>query len=138
MAHFILGEQKTALIKPHLKLVNFILLLVLNYSNASNSLPGVFRNPDLAFLGFVLITTLAFCAAAFFAGWLLARVFKADKSDQAALMFGLGMNNNGTGLVLASIALADHPAVMLPMIFYTLVQQVLAALIDSKMFKASD
>ena len=53
-------------------------------------------------------------------------------------MFSLGMNNNGTGLVLAATALADHPAVMLPMIFYTLVQQVIAAIIDLKLFRAAD
>jgi hypothetical protein len=41
-------------------------------------------------------------------------------------MFGLGMNNNGTGLVLASLALANHPKVMIPIIFYNLVQQVFA------------
>jgi predicted Na+-dependent transporter len=42
-------------------------------------------------------------------------------------MFGLGMNNNGTGLVLASATLADHPLVMLPIIFYNLVQHLMAA-----------
>jgi hypothetical protein len=39
---------------------------------------------------------------------------------------GLGMNNNGTGLVLASLALADHPKVMIPVILYNLVQYVFA------------
>ena len=53
-------------------------------------------------------------------------------------MFGLGMNNNGTGLVLAASALADHPAVLLPMIFYTLIQQVLAAVIDRWLFRSND
>ncbi len=45
-------------------------------------------------------------------------------------MFGLGMNNNGTGMVLASVALADHPLVMLPIIFYNLVQHLIAAIVD--------
>ncbi len=53
-------------------------------------------------------------------------------------MFGLGMNNNGTGLVLAASALSDHPAVLLPMIFYTLTQQVLAAVIDSRLFRTNN
>lgn len=44
-------------------------------------------------------------------------------------MYGLGMNNNGTGLVLASMALADHPGVMLPIIIYNLVQQVVAGVV---------
>ena len=41
-------------------------------------------------------------------------------------MFALGMNNNGTGLVLASMAMADHPRVMLPIIFYNMVQHLVA------------
>ena len=64
---------------------------------------------------------LAFGAGRLIAGWL-----GSDAPTRASLMFGLGMNNNGTGLVLASMALADHPRVMLPIIFYNLVQQVVA------------
>jgi BASS family bile acid:Na+ symporter len=41
-------------------------------------------------------------------------------------MFGLGMNNNGTGLVLASIALSSYPNIMVPIIFYNLVQHIAA------------
>ena len=57
---------------------------------------------------------------------LIARLWGVDPGKQTSLMFGLGMNNNGTGLVLASLALADHPKVMIPIIFYNLVQQVFA------------
>lgn len=138
VVHFILGEQRTALFKPYLKLANFIVLLLLNYSNAATSLPQAFGKPDVDFLAFIYGTTIVLCIAAFGAGWLLARWLKTDKSDQAALMFGLGMNNNGTGLVLAAATLADHPAVLLPMIFYTLVQQVIAALVDWRFFKTED
>ena len=45
-------------------------------------------------------------------------------------MFGLGMNNNGTGLVMASLALADHPRVLLPIIVYNLVQHLVAGAAD--------
>jgi bile acid:Na+ symporter, BASS family len=41
-------------------------------------------------------------------------------------MYGLGMNNNGTGLVLASLALASFPRVMVPIILYNIVQHLLA------------
>jgi BASS family bile acid:Na+ symporter len=46
-------------------------------------------------------------------------------------MFGLGMSNNGTGQVLASVALAAQPAVLLPVIVYNLVQHLMAAFADS-------
>ena len=45
-------------------------------------------------------------------------------------MFGLGMNNNGTGLVLALMTLVDDPLVMLPIIFYNLVQHLVASVVD--------
>ena len=134
--HFVLGETRTAAVKPYLKLVNFIVLLLLNYSNAATSLPEAFAKPDVDYLVFIFIATLSLCASAFAAGWLIARLLKCNLADQATLMFSLGMNNNGTGLVLAAATLSDHPAVLLPMIFYTLVQQVLAAIIDLKLFKA--
>jgi len=38
----------------------------------------------------------------------------------------LGMNNNGTGLVLASLVLVSYPRVMVPIIFYNLVQHLVA------------
>ena len=63
-------------------------------------------------------------------GWLVARLMKSPADDMTSLMFGLGMNNNGTGLVLASMALEDHPRVLLPIIFYNLVQHLGAGLAD--------
>jgi BASS family bile acid:Na+ symporter len=48
-------------------------------------------------------------------------------------MFGLGMNNNGAGLVLASLTLSDHPSVMLPIIINILLQH-LAASVVGKVF----
>ena len=53
-------------------------------------------------------------------------------------MFGLGMNNNGTGLVLASMALTEHPQVMVPIIFYNLVQHVVAGGVDFAFFKETE
>jgi len=40
------------------------------------------------------------------------------------------MSNNGTGLVLASVTLADHAMVTLPIIFYNLVQHLVAGAVD--------
>lgn len=138
ISHYFLGDKKTVAIKPLMKLTNFVFLLLLNYSNASLSLPGVFKKPDWDFLALIMLITVLVCVFAFASGGLLAKLLKANNSDKAALMFSLGMNNNGTGLVLAAAALADHPAVMLPMIFYTMVQQVVAAIVDWKVFKAQD
>lgn len=115
---------------PRLKLMNCVILLILNYANAAVSLPQAFSNPDLDFLGAILGITLLLCSVAFFSGWLIAKCLRSNRSDQVALMFGLGMNNNGTGLVLASMSLADHPRVLLPIIFYNLVQHLIAGSVN--------
>jgi BASS family bile acid:Na+ symporter len=124
------GEERIASAKPILKLANSVNLLLLNYSNASVSLPQTFADPDWDFLAATLAIVVGLCCLAFASGWLLARFYEAKRGEEVALMFGLGMNNNGTGLVLASLALADHPRVMLPIIFYNLVQHLVAGGVD--------
>jgi BASS family bile acid:Na+ symporter len=129
-AHVVVGEARVASSKPVLKLLNSINLLLLNYSNASLSLPQTIADPDWDFLAVILAIVTSLCLLAFASGWLIARLFRADDSQRISLMFGLGMNNNGTGLVLASMALADHPRVLLPIIFYNVVQHLVAAGVD--------
>jgi|SRR5579883_767307 len=127
---FIFGERRLARVMPALKLLNLIDLLVLNYTNAAVALPQVLRSPDWDFLVLTLSLALSLCIGAFAVGWLIARALHGSRADTIALLFGLGMNNNGTGLVLASTALADHPLVLLPIIFYNLVQQIIAGAVD--------
>lgn len=126
----VVGGTRTAAMRPQLKLINSAILLALNYSNASVSLPQAVVHPDPDFLALTLAIVVCLCALAFTAGRWLSRVLRATPSQCTALMFGLGMNNNGTGLVLASLSLADHPRVMLPIIFYNLVQHVMAGIVD--------
>ncbi len=124
------GEARVAAAKSPLKLINSAILLVLNYSNASVSLPQAFADPDPDFLALTLGVVVGLCILAFTAGWLIAQFLRTTPSQRTALVFGLGMNNNGTGLVLASMSLADHPRVMLPIIFYNLVQHLIAGVVD--------
>jgi BASS family bile acid:Na+ symporter len=125
-----LGKPRVVAAKPYLKLVNSAILLLLNYSNAAVSLPQAIADPDPDFLAVTLGITLLLCVFAFAAGWGIAWLRNSDQPERVALMFGLGMNNNGTGLVLASMALADHPRVLLPIIFYNLVQHLVAGSVD--------
>lgn len=124
----LLGEVQG--LRRHLKLANALVLLALNYSNASLSLPDAVRHPDADFLAVTLAIVLASCVLAFAAGAWLSRSLRTGAAQQVALMYGLGMNNNGTGLVLASLALADHPRVVLPIIFYNLVQHLVAGAVE--------
>lgn len=138
VAHVFLGEKRTALISPYVKLINSAILVTLNYSNAALSLPGVVSHPDLDFLVAILIIVGSLCSAMFAAGYLISRVFRAGRGSAASLMFGLGMNNNGAGLVLASLALSDHPSVMLPIIIYNLLQHLAASVVDKVLSRGGE
>jgi BASS family bile acid:Na+ symporter len=122
----LLGDRLTDLLRPWLKLANAANLLILCYSNAAISLPQAVARPDLDFLAAILAITVSLCLFAFGSGWGLGHLLRLQPGGRASLMYGLGMNNNGTGLVLASFAFADHPRVLLPIIIYNLVQQVVA------------
>ncbi|HSQ90582.1 MAG TPA: bile acid:sodium symporter [Nitrospiraceae bacterium] len=123
---FAVPEAPLSAIMPFIKLINAIVLLLLNYSNASVSLPQAVADRDFDFLAVTLAITTGLCFTAFASGYGLSRLFQVDESDRVSLMYGLGMNNNGTGLVLASLALASYPRVMVPIIFYNLVQHLVA------------
>jgi BASS family bile acid:Na+ symporter len=125
-----LGEELLRPVRPAMRLVNSVNLLLLCYSNAALALPETVADPDWDFLGVLLVIVLALCVLGFAAGWLLAWLLGTDEAGRTSLMFGLGMNNNGTGLVLAGTALAHLPNVMLPVLFYNLVQHLVAALTD--------
>jgi BASS family bile acid:Na+ symporter len=111
---------------PYLKVINSLVLLVLNYSNASVSLPQAIADRDVDFLVVTLVITTGLCLTAFATAYWLSCLFKTDQAERVSLMYGLGMNNNGTGLVLASLALSSFPRVMVPIIFYNLVQHLVA------------
>jgi BASS family bile acid:Na+ symporter len=123
------GGPRADAARPYLKLVNSAVLLVLNYANGAASLPRAAAEHDWDFLGLNLGVALTLCVAGFASGWWLARLLRADRGQRASLTFGLGMSNNGASLVLASVALPGHPRVMLPLIFYNLVQHLVAAVV---------
>jgi len=122
----IVPERRLSAGMPYLKVINSLVLLVLNYSNASVSLPQAIADRDVDFLVVTLVITTGLCLTAFATAYWLSCLFKTDQAERVSLMYGLGMNNNGTGLVLASLALSSFPRVMVPIIFYNFVQHLVA------------
>src|SRR5258708_18482572 len=55
IVHFVFGEGRIHALRAALKLANYVVLLLLNYSNASIALPQAFGNPDADFLFFFSI-----------------------------------------------------------------------------------
>ena len=105
----------------YLKFINNIVLLLMNYSNASVSLPQAIADRDYDFLACTFAISAGLCLTLFAAGYVMSRLFTLEQDDSTLLMFGREMNNNGTGLVLASLALPSYPNIMVPIIFYDLI-----------------
>lgn len=126
----VLGDGPVGRCRPALKLGSSAVLLTLCYANAAVALPGTVAQPDWDFLAVMFAVVLAMCCAGFAAGGAIGWAFRADGGQRSSLMFGLGMTNNGTGLVVAAGALGHYPAVMVPIIFYNLIQHVVAAVTD--------
>lgn len=135
LCRWLIGEGKAKAALPAVKLANAAVLLVLCYGNAAVSLPEAVANPDADFVAAMLLVAGGLCVTGFGSGWLIARGLGADAGRRNALMFGLGMNNNGTGLVLAASALAAYPRVMQPIILYNLVQHLVAAAVASRLVR---
>jgi BASS family bile acid:Na+ symporter len=129
----IASERRLTAIMPYVKLSNSFILLALNYSNGSVSLPKAVADHDLDFLAVTLGLTAGLCMTAFSAAYWLSCLFDTDEAERVSLMYGLGMNNNGTGLVLASLALASYPRVMIPIILYNIVQHLVAGAVHQLM-----
>jgi BASS family bile acid:Na+ symporter len=121
-----IGDAPVDRIKADLKLVNSVALLALNYANGAVALPQIVAYPDWDFLALTLAVAVLLAVVTFTSGWWLGRLLRADRASCTALMFGLGMSNNGSGMTLAVVALAGYPRVLLPIIFYNLIQHLAA------------
>jgi BASS family bile acid:Na+ symporter len=132
LASRLIGSARVRRLRPALKAFNLVALLALVYTGASAALaPGLSGlGLDPVFAVAALGLAAAFCAASFAAGWAVARALRAAPGEETALVFGLGMSNNGTGMVLAATAAVGGPVVMMVLAAYTLIQHLAAGLVD--------
>ncbi|TWT76152.1 Sodium Bile acid symporter family protein [Posidoniimonas polymericola] len=127
----VLGPQRTARLRPWIRLAGSGLLLLLIYAFASASLQIVEARSAGERLATAIMLAGVLCVAAFSTGWLIAKLAKASRPTTAALVYGVGMHNNGVALLLADTVLPQESTVFLPIICYALVQHVLAGVVDA-------
>jgi BASS family bile acid:Na+ symporter len=77
---FAVPEARLTTVMPFIKLINSIVLLLLNYLNGAVSFPGG-GGPHFDFGGDAGITT-GLCVTAFASGYGLSRLFKVDQADR--------------------------------------------------------
>lgn len=133
LTRLLVGKAGVARSQPRLKPAGTLVLLVLCYANATASLPSMIAHPDWDYLALVVGAAGVLCGSGFAAGWAVARLVGAGGSQERSLVFGLGMTNNGTGLVLAGAALSGVPAAILPVLTYNLIQHLVAGAVSRRL-----
>ncbi|MBN9523677.1 bile acid:sodium symporter [bacterium] len=103
-------------------------VLLLCYVNAAGALPQVARHPDWDFLAVTAAACLGLCGGSFAAGWWVGRRLGSGAPPGVSLAYGLGMSNNGSGLVTAT-ALALPADALLPVLAYNLIQHLAAGVV---------
>jgi len=126
LTQLFLKRQGTHKIRPWLRTINAVNLLLLNYMHGSSFLPQCLHPFQPVILGSILIGVLICCVSAFGVGSLVGRLSKAPEQERLALMFGTGMNNNGMALVLASHFLGEASWIGLTIALCTFGQHVVA------------
>jgi BASS family bile acid:Na+ symporter len=104
-------------------------LLVLNYINSAYALPKVYASSvSLLLVTAALAVALSLVGIGF--GWLIASAMRLRPETRTALMFGLSMKHTGLALVLSEKVLADQPLAILMIVLATLVQHLLAGIVE--------
>ena len=109
---------------PLVRLTNLAVVLTLSYTNACGALQQVISRPDPDFLVLVVAAATLMCSLSFLCGWVVAGRLDCDRAD--AVTYASGMNNSSASAVLAAARIPDHPAVLLPILAYSLLQKILA------------
>lgn len=128
LVRYLLGEHRVAYLRPALKVCNVLLLLFLNYTNASLALPEIVRDFQPQQLLMVIATTALMCSIVFGIGVTLTSRLGVGRSEVPSLVYGIGMKNTGMALVLAAVWLDQFPLAMVAIIVYTFCQHVLAGI----------
>ncbi|MEU6662495.1 sodium-dependent transporter [Streptomyces sp. NPDC046821] len=120
------------------KVVALAAALLLTYTNATGGLGDLVSHPDPLLFVAAAGAAALMCGASFGLGWCLARALRSDRPDAIAITLATGMNNSSASAVLAADRLADHPHVLLPVLAYSVLQKVLAGLVDNAFTRSSE
>lgn len=127
------GKQRIASYRGTIRLVSAFALLALNYTNASLAMPQVFERaaPKMILLASLLAISLQLLGVA--SAWLMSRLMALDRPSAIALVFAYSMKHTGLALVLAGEVLESEPRVILLIVLATLLQHILAGIVDWSM-----
>lgn len=128
---YLLGRGRMATLRPYVRLLGSGILLLLIYAFAATSLSKVIEHNQLGQLFWAFGLAALLCLINFVAGWFTGKAAQAEPSTRIAMLFGIGMHNNGIALLVAdSLLRSDSPA-FLPIIAYAMSQHIMAGVADT-------
>lgn len=122
----LLGEKRIAGCRAWISLTNLVLLLVLIYAFAAASMRQVLVDGRFGLLGVSAAAAVAMAAATFAAGATAGWRRGEGRDESVALLYGIGMQNNGVAMLIGGMALAADSPAFLPMIAHALTQHLAA------------
>jgi BASS family bile acid:Na+ symporter len=105
-------------------------LLVLNYVNAALALPKVFHEAPISLMATTALLAAALSVVGIGMAWGIAWMLRLSADMRSALLFGLSMKHTGLALILAGAVLADQPLAILMIVLATLLQHLLAGIVQ--------
>lgn len=127
---FLFKAEKAVQLGENLKDVNLLIILLLSYFNASHALPQFINDPNWSLLCMNIVAAILLCIVLFGVGHIAATRLKTEDSNKIALTFAVGMGNNGVALIFTSVILVHYPLMITPIIIYSLLQNIIAAIMD--------
>lgn len=125
------GENRIARLKPWIRLITLVDLLVLNYANAALAMPRLRQQETLTTVALPAILAILLGVAGVVVALGLARACGLSRASRTTMLFALSMKHTGLALVLAGEVLAEeNPRVILAIGLATLLQHLVAAAID--------
>ena len=101
-----------------------LVLLLLNYSNASLSLPKFATEFSGNYLMFVLVGAVLVFVLLSSASWLSSGRTSAGRGQRVSVLIGTSMSNTGFILLIASLAMPSRADIHLPIIVFTFIQHL--------------
>jgi bile acid:Na+ symporter, BASS family len=136
-AAWLAGPELRDRAKPWFRLTALIVILVLNYANASLAVDEIWDNHEWGVVAVAAALATATCLVGVALALLQGRLYRLSRPARTALVFSLSMKHTGLALVLAGEILGDQPRVILVILMTTLAQHVVAAAVDWRLQHAT-
>jgi BASS family bile acid:Na+ symporter len=124
------GAAEIARNRGAIRLVSAIALLTLNYTNASLAMPQVFERAAPKSILICAGLAIALQLVGVVTAWVMSRTMSLDEPSAVALIFAFSMKHTGLALVLAGEVLESEQRVILLIVLATLLQHILAGIVD--------